>query len=284
MKRLVKKFLKKIRRIFSIKEPVSYPTLDGNYLKNKTAFITGGGSGIGFAIARSFVRNGANVIIAGRNESKLIAAVEKLKKEKGNDQSVDLLVIDISDTTSIDNILSNFVKEYETPIDILVNNAGVGNGDDIGKTSIEDFEYLTRINLEGTYFVSQFFLNYMREKKIKGNILNIASSSSLRPANSPYIISKWGILGLTKGLAKKGIQDGIVVNGIAPGPTATAMLKKENSTDINAPYVPAGRYVLPEEVANLSTILVSDMGRMVIGDTLFVTGGCGTITFDDIEY
>lgn len=106
----------------------------------------------------------------------------------------------------------------------------------------------------------------MISNQIKGNILNIASSSSLRPANSAYTISKWGIRGLTSGLAKSLAPYGITVNGVAPGPTATPMLLKEDIHNISHPNLPAGRYVLPEEIANMALFLVSDMGRMVVGD------------------
>ena len=124
----------------------------------------------------------------------------------------------------------------------------------------------------------------MIENHINGNILNLASSSSIRPANSAYAISKWGIKGLTLGLAKMLIKHNIVVNGIAPGPTATPMLMKDGDNSISLPQNPSGRYVMPEEIANLAVILVSSMGRMVVGDIIYVTGGAGVITYDDVNY
>lgn len=282
MKKLVKKVLSKIKKSFSVKTPISYPILQGELLNGRTALITGGGSGIGYSIAESFVRNGANVVICGRNEKKLSGAVEKLKKIAGEKQTVEPLALDISDTEHMGAILDECLSAIK--VDILVNNAGVGNGNRIGSTSVEDFEQLMKINLEGTYFISQYFLNYMKSNKIKGNIFFIASSSSLRPAHSPYIVSKWGIMGLVKGLAKVAIKHGITVNGIAPGPTATPMLGKEGASDISLDSNPSGRYAMPEEMANLATVLVSDMGKMVIGDVLFATGGAGVITLDDIDY
>ncbi|MBP5674794.1 SDR family oxidoreductase [Candidatus Saccharibacteria bacterium] len=279
----VRSVVSKAKRKLSVKEPVPYPILKGDYLKNRVAFITGGSSGIGFSIAESFLQNGASVVICGRNEEKLKAAKEKLEKVKADHATVDIMALDISKTEDIDKTVNQFLEKYNKKIDILVNNAGVSRGANIGATKIEDFEGLLKTNLEGTYFISQFFLNYMRENKIKGNILNIASASSLRPANSPYIIAKWGVAGLTKGLAKTGIKDNIVVNGLAPGPTATPMLVK-NTSDIYHPTNPSGRYAMPEEIANLATILVSDMGRMIVGDTLYASGGAGVITFDDMGY
>jgi 3-oxoacyl-[acyl-carrier protein] reductase len=281
-KKTAKSIKKKINELTHVKTPIPYPVMQGTLLKGRNAIITGGSSGIGFAIAESFLKNGANVTICGRNEAKLVSAVKQLNKIAGDGQEVDYLTLDMMDVAQIEKDLSNYTKKKS--FDILVNNAGIGNGSPIGKTSIEDFEAVIKTNLEGTYYVSQFALNYMKSKKIKGNIFFVASSSSLRPANTPYILSKWGILGLVKGLAKVGIKDGIVVNGIAPGPTATAMLQRENTKDISYISNPAGRLAMPEEIANLSTVLVSDMGKMVVGDVLFASGGAGVITFDDVNY
>lgn len=119
---------------------------------------------------------------------------------------------------------------------------------------------------------------------IKANILNIASSSSLRPAISPYTLSKWGIRGLTLGLAKSLIPYNIVVNALAPGPTATPMLLPQSSESIDLPTSPANRYATADEIANMAVMLVSDIGRMIIGDCIYMTGGAGVITYDDMSY
>ena len=135
--------------------------------------------------------------------------------------------------------------------------------------------------MKGPYFLSEILANYMKENKIQGNILNMSSSSAIRPASNSYGLAKWGIRGMTLGLAKRLSPDGIVVNAIAPGPTATSMLLAEGESSISRLTSPSERYATPEEIANLSVILVSDLGRMVNGDTLYVTGGCGLLTFDD---
>ncbi|MFR8619933.1 MAG: SDR family oxidoreductase, partial [Romboutsia timonensis] len=116
------------------------------------------------------------------------------------------------------------------------------------------------------------------------NILIINSSSSLRPAITPYIVSKWGERSLTLGMAKKALQYGITVNGLAPGSTLTPMLEKGNKTDLSLDYSPIKRYIAPEEIGNMATFLVSDMGKTIIGDTIYMTGGAGVITYDDMQY
>ena len=164
----------------------------------------------------------------------------------------------------------------------MVNNAGIGGGD-ISCTTEEEFDQVIQTNLKGTFFLSRVIARYMIENKIKGNILNIASSSSLRPAASAYTFSKWGIRGFTLGLAKTLAPYGITVNGLAPGPTATPMLKRD-ANDITFTNNPMGRFAMPEEIANMAVVLVSDISKMVVGDIVYMTGGSGLITFDDIEY
>ena len=85
-------------------------------------------------------------------------------------------------------------------------------------------------------------------------------------------------------MAKKYFPYGIIVNGLAPGSTLTPMLKQDAENDLNLEYSPAGRYAAPEEIGNLATVLVSNMGRMIVGDTIYATGGAGVITFDDMTY
>ena len=91
-------------------------------------------------------------------------------------------------------------------------------------------------------------------------------------------------MGLTEGLAKKLIPYDIVVNGIGPGPTPTPMIKMDPNGDYTKPNSPAGRFIIPEEVSNIAVFLLSNMGRMIVGDTIFVTGGVGTLTKDDMKY
>lgn len=168
-------------------------------------------------------------------------------------------------------------------IDILVNNAGV-QGSEFPNATEEKYDIAMDTNLKACFFLSQLLGNYMVKQGIKGNILNVCSSSSLRPAISAYTISKWGLRGLTLGLAKSLISHGIVVNGLAPGATATPMLNKSDADNISYPYSPLGRLIMPEEIANMAVLLVSNMGRSIVGVIVYMTGGMGVITYDDIKY
>lgn len=243
-------------------------------LKGRCALITGGTSGIGFAIAQAFLNAGASVCITGRSQERLNSALEKL-----NNNRAFAVVMDMTQINTFDEKFSEVIGKLGS-VDILVNNAGVsGNGE--SAEAIFDLAIFT--NLKGPYFLLKTIANYMRKNKIFGNVLNIASASSLRPGVSPYILSKHGIKALTVGAAKCLIKDNIVVNGIAPGPTATPMLHADNS-DISLPNNPLGRYATQEEIANMAVVLVSGLGRTIVGDIVYMTGGAGTITVDDISY
>ena len=268
-----------------VKIPVYVPIAYGDCLKKRTILITGGTSGIGYSIALQCVRNGADVVITGRSIEKLNSAKQRLVQELNCERNrISILRMDQKEIPIFKNMILNACNLVSAKkIDTLVNNAGVSVGASIGATNEHDFMEIIETNLKGTYFLTQEFVNYLIENNVHGNILNISSVSGIRPAISPYMISKWGINGLTAGLAKKYISYGIVVNGIAPGPTATEMLKKDG-TDLNYRNSPAGRFIDPIEIANLAVFLISEFGRMIVGDTVYMTGGCGNLTLDDINY
>ena len=113
----------------------------------------------------------------------------------------------------------------------MVNNAGLVGGE-IATVSEELYDTILDTNLKGMFFLSKLVGTYMKENGIEGNILNVGSSSCLRPAASAYTLSKWGTRGFTMGLAKSLAPYGITVNGIAPGPTATPMLGKDPHSDL----------------------------------------------------
>lgn len=169
-------------------------------------------------------------------------------------------------------------------IDILVNNAGVLTYNTIASETEEKYDEVLDTNLKGTYFLCQKFGHYMIDNRIEGNILNIASSSSLRPASTAYTLSKWGLRGLTIGLARMLAPHNITVNGLAPGQTLTAMSIGADKNNIINNNVPLGRYILPEEIANMAVVLVSDMGKSILGDIVYMTGGAGLLSYEDMNY
>lgn len=252
-------------------------------LKGRTALITGGTRGIGKEIAKAFINAGANVIITSRTLENADIVVKELRKKYPN-SLIYGFALDNSDVEHIKDKFDKIIQTiYPIKIDCLVNNAGLLGGK-FGNTSIQEWNKIIDINLRGVFFLSELVVNYMKINSIAGNILMIASSSSLRPAVSAYTIGKWGLRGFTLGLAKICAPYGITVNGLAPGPTATEMVGVMDNSDIYREESPIKRYILPEEIANMAVILCSDVSRSIIGDIIYMTGGAGLITLDDVKY
>ena len=251
----------------------------------ESAVITGGTSGIGFAIAETFLNAGCdNVLITSRKKERLEKTIQNLqRKYPERNDCIFGVILDLKEFNTYGDSFQE-MKSILTTIDIWVNNAGIYQGTKFGTVNENEWDNLMDTNLKAQYFLSQIVANYMIENKVEGNILNLCSSSSYRPAIDPYMLSKAGMSGLTLGMAKKLIQYGIVVNGIAPGPTFTPMLHKKEGDSIQHGGVPAGRYILPQEVANLAVFLTSSMGRMIVGDVIKITGGSAVTTFDDVRY
>lgn len=255
-------------------------------LKERVALITGGTSGIGLSIAKAFINSGATVVITGRSRERLEKACNIIKN--GTSDSCEVYGIEL-DNQRVSEYKDKFNEIQKLignkKIDILVNNAGQRGGY-ISNASEEEYDEIMNTNTKGTFFMTQLVAHYMVDNGIKGNILNISSSSSVRPAVSAYHMSKWAIKGFTEGMARSLAPYGICVNAIAPGPTATPMLNKNGgaNSDFSHPRSLIGRYVTPEEIANMAVILVSDMSRTIIGDTIFMSGGSGIITNEDVTF
>ena len=280
--RLVKLF-RWVAAKFKVHEPVYVPVLKSNLLSGRKALVTGGTGGIGYAIAKAFLEAGAEVSITGRSEDKINDAIKSLKEEtaaNGDSQRmVHGVVMNNLDVASFPDKVKT-ICEMMNGLDILVNNAGV-----VGSDASEDsYDLVLATNTKAPYFLSNLIAKHWVANGIKGSILNVCSSSSLRPGQNPYIISKWGLRSMTLGLAKSYASKGIVVNGIAPGPTDTDAMKDISGDGMGIDWAknPAGRLVTRQEIANLAVVLASDLSRMVIGDVLYVSGGAGVVTFDDV--
>lgn len=269
LKKLLKRGLDLLRRRPE-KVPVYIPVFQCDLLKGRRAFITGGSRGIGYAIAEAFLRAGAEVVISGRDKEKLTEAV-KILSSIG---SISFAELDNTKTDAFSQVLDEI-----QPFDILVNNAGYVGGGTFGCTEESEYDKVLDTNLKGGYFLSQEVSRRWIKLGVKGNILNVCSASSLRPGDSPYILSKWGMRALTIGMAKRLIKYNIVVNGLAPGCTDTELFSQGG--DLANARNPTGRLVTRVEVANLAVVMVSSLSRMVVGDVLYVTGGGAITTFDD---
>lgn len=266
----------KLKKLFP--QPINTPIIimpsSGSELKDKVVLISGGTGGIGLEIARNFLLSGAKVIITGTNERKF----EKIKSEISNDK-LKFIVLDYKEPSSFESKLGEIINIWGR-LDIFVSSTGVHvdrDGLDFVNVTLDEYDTIMNINLKSTYFMCQTVAKYMIENKIKGHILIISSQSALEPSWSPYRLSKLGIDGITKGMAQRLLEHGIIVNAIGPGPTNTSMQKNYREGNLYTPLNPIKRFTTPEEIAQIAKILVSDLGNTIVGQTIYMSGGRGIV-------
>lgn len=269
-------FAKRILKTVKQKEliPIVEAVPSKELLNKKTALITGGTGGIGFAIAKALVSNGGGrVILSGTNETKLEYCKNQLDEISAGRCTV--LPIDMNDVDSFPKKIEEATKLFGS-FDVLVHSAGVHTENvDFWTMTGDEFDRVMDINLKASYFMCQSAGNYFRQNKIKGKIVLVSSSRGSEPAWSPYGISKWGMNGMVKGLAQIFSKYGINVNAVALGSTATALLGYKLGEDISSDENFAGRLVMPEEVSSLVSLLASDAGNMIDGEIFHISAGRG---------
>ena len=188
-------------------------------LRDKVALVTGGGSGIGKAIAKALLAEGCKVIINGRNEEKLNQA----KSELG--ANVESIVCDVTDEGQVENTFNGIISNYGS-LDILINNAGMAAKAKAHELKYETWKKVINVNLNGAFLCAREAMKSMIKQK-SGRIINIGSISGQmsRPENAPYTASKFGLEGLTRALALDGREHGIAVSILHPGNVGTDIWK-----------------------------------------------------------
>lgn len=253
-------------------------------LTGRTILVSGGTSGIGRAIAVACLGAGASVVITSRSAARAESVASELSIACEGRISGAALSLSGGVTPMLSQLDAIYRDNPE--LDAFISNAGVFTGEQFGKTAEEDFDAVIETNLKGAYFLSQEVARRMVRGGVRGNILFVTSSSAYRPATNAYACSKWALRGLVEGESKMLAPYGIVVNAVAPGPTATPMLIgscAEEDTDLSRPESPIGRFITPEEIAEVAVNLLCDSSRAIIGDAVRVTGGSAIVTFDDTE-
>lgn len=239
-------------------------------LKGKNAIVTGAGSGIGLAIAKAFIASGAIVVGIGRNWEKL----QKTSMEIASDNFIPY-ACDVANIAELQNDVNEICKIFKNgTIDILVNCAGVKNGNDerFFEFTSSEFDYIMDTNLKGVFFWSQEIAKRMIQSKIRGHIVNVISIKGFVGEASPYSLSKWGCVSLTKGLGRLLAPRGIIVNGLAPGGTKTPMAGKHADSWLHT-ITPSLRLADSNEMANIAVFLASDLGDNLVGEIVISDGG-----------
>jgi NAD(P)-dependent dehydrogenase (short-subunit alcohol dehydrogenase family) len=240
--------------------------------QNKIAIVTGGGSGIGFAIAERFVQNKIRTVIVGRDQQRLNCAKEKLG------DLCEPVSCDLNDLRSIPKLVDEIVNRYGT-IDILVNNAGINLKKDFTEVTDEEFQQILLTNVTAVFSLSREVVKKMLPRG-HGCIINISSMASQYglPKVIAYTASKAAIEGMTKAMAVELSPMGIRVNCIAPGFIATDMSAKALNGDTERMQkvlsrTPMGKLGEPSEVADAAFFLASDAAKFITGTVLPVDGG-----------
>ena len=240
-------------------------------LKDKVALITGGGSGIGAAVARRFAQEGAKIAIGDVD----VEGAEKVASEI-KDAGGEALICkaDVRKRDEVEAMVDHILREYGR-LDILINNAGVTRDSLCARMSEEDWNFVVDVNLKGTFLCSKAAFRPMRKQRY-GKIVNTASVAvrgNVGQVN--YSASKAGIIGLTRTLALEFARAGICVNCIAPGFIETPMTEglPEKVKEEALKRIPLGRLGKPEEVANLHLFLASPESDYITGQVFFIDGG-----------
>jgi len=248
-------------------------------LNNQTILITGGGSGLGLAMARKFVSLGADIAICGRTEKKLSDALDELR-ELNSERNLKYYTTDVRDHEGVKKMMGEIINDFGS-LEGLVNNAAGNFLSASEDLSPGGFKSVVDIVLHGSFNCTHTFGNYLIDNKKKGNILNIVTTYAEGSGSAfvlPSACAKAGVLAMTRSLAYEWAVYGIRQNAIAPGPFPTEgawtrLIPSKKYEKKFLEKIPLGRYGKHDELANLAVFLMSDMAEFITGECVTIDGG-----------
>ncbi|MCV9966259.1 SDR family oxidoreductase [Pararhizobium sp. BT-229] len=253
---------------------MSFPLFD---LTGRRALITGSSQGIGFALAEGLAAHGAEIVVNGRDEEKVEAAVSALRD---NGHVANAAAFDVTSGDAAAEAVAIIESEIGA-IDILVNNAGMQFRSPLEDFPADKWEQLLATNISSVFYVSQAVARFMIGRG-RGKIINIASVQSelARPGIAPYTATKGAVRNLTRGMCADWARHGLQINAIAPGyfrtPLNQALVDNPEFSDWLEKRTPAGRWGNVDELVGSAVFLASNSSSFVNGHTLYVDGGITT--------
>lgn len=267
----LKQYLKRGARFVLHGVPVNNVTAHISYLEpngrlaGKKIIVTGGGRGLGAAMARKFTIEGADVLISGRNESMLRKAAETI--------GCKYLTLNVQDTSVLDRFIGD-ADRLLGGIDCLVNNAGISlHEPTFFDVTPETFDIQIATNLRGGFFLTQSFTKLLLKEKRRGNVLFVSSETGETVDIRPYGFTKAAVNSMVQGLACLFVKDGIRVNAVAPGITASDMTGYKADGNLYLKGNATERVYLPEEVAETACFLLSDASGCISGQVIVCNNG-----------
>lgn len=248
-------------------------------LSGKTILITGGGSGLGLAMAKAFAKCGADIAICGRTEEKLIKAVQEIEKERDG-AKIKHYQVDVRDYDGVTLMFEQIIEDFGS-IEGLVNNAAGNFLSASEDLSPGGFKAIVDIVLHGSFNCTHVFGNYLIDKKREGTILNMVTTYAEGTGSAfvlPSACSKAGVLAMTRSLAYEWAEYGIRLNAIAPGPFPTEgawsrLVPQKILEKKFRDKIPLKRYGEHQELANLAIFLMSDLSPYITGECVVIDGG-----------
>lgn len=245
-------------------------------VKDKVVLITGSSRGIGFAIAKEFVRNGAKVVVCGSKLENADKALDNIKKDLNVDDNYLLSVgINIKDSDDIKRVISEVINKWGR-IDVLINNAGITSNVSLLDSTDEEFKEMFDINFFGVVSLTREVVKYMKDTG--GSVINTSSMVGTYGGRnqSAYASSKFAINGFTKSLAKELGMYNIRVNAVSPGVVGTDMVRENVSEEMKAGLLrmtPLAKMAEPKDLAGIYLYLASDAADFTTGQIIGVDGG-----------
>lgn len=272
-----KRLIRRIAKFILTEQPKSFVTVNiaqinyGNILKGKNIVITGGSRGIGYAMAKKCISEGANVIITGRNKDTL----EKVVNELG--PRCKAVTFDVTDVNMSSDFLNQCKAIFGAPIDCLISNAGISLHENIfTNVTVESFDKQFNTNFRGNYFLCKAYLEMKLAEKTKdAQLLLISSESANQCYDIPYGMTKAATNSLVKALSRRVYKHNIRVNAIAPGVTLSDMTKDYAEAADGNLYrdCASNRIFKPEEVAEVVCFLLSDASKCISGEIIHTNAG-----------